>query len=289
MSPNATATALDIRHVVVPLDGSSLAAAALPTARAVASQFGADVSTISVAADPAPGITEELARRPGALLVMSTRAHGRLAGAVLGSVAGDILASTDAPFLAVGPQADRPGWLTGRPRRRPSPFPDPLSVGAIVVLVDGTAADEAALPVAAAWAGALDRDLVVLTVAEDAPAGFDGTIPNRFGPKDPRRHVDAIAERWRAEVPKVCSEVVRDPLGVASGVRSYLAEHQVALLVVAATRRTGLERLRLGATAADIVRSATAPALIVPVRQRDDSPAGSTSPPDDRLVQGNTR
>ena len=58
--------------------------------------------------------------------------------------------------------------------------------------------------------------------------------------------------------------MVKDPLGVAAGIRSYLRQRPVAFIVVAATRRTGLERLRLGATAADIVRASTAPALIVP-------------------------
>lgn len=296
----------DVQHVVVPLDGSNLAAAALPTARAVAARFGATLSTISVAdneadaeklrtyaegelgsdlaagrdealvvvsKNPSAEITKELRDRPGAFLVMSTRGNGRVTGAVLGSVAGDILASIDAPFLAVGPQADRPGWLVGRPRRRPSQFPVPLSVGAVVALVDGTGSDEEALPAATAWAAALDRELVVLSVAEDAPAGFDGTAPNRFGPRDPQGYVNATADNLRATVPQVRGEVVLDPLGVASGVRSYLRDRKVALIVLAATRRTGLERLRLGATAADIVRASTAPALIVPVKQQ--SPTGT--------------
>ena len=260
---------LDVRDVVVPLDGSNLAAAALPTARAVAARFHATMSTISVARDqtnaPAEEITKELRQRPGALLVMSTRADGRLTGAVRGSVAGDVLASTDAPFLVVGPSADRPGWLVGRPRRRPSRFPDdPLSVGAVVALVDGTSASEEALPAAATWAAALGRDLVVVTVAEDAPAALDGTTPNRFGPEDPQGYVDGLAEQLRPTLPLVRGEVVRDPLGVASGIRRFLGDHEVALVVLAATRRTGLERLRLGATAADIVRTSRAPALVVP-------------------------
>jgi nucleotide-binding universal stress UspA family protein len=228
--------------------------------------------------DPAAAITKELNRRPGAFLVMSTRGNGRLTGAVLGSVAGDILASTDAPFLALGPQADRPGWLTGRPRRRPAQFPDPLSVGAVVALVDGTASAEAALPVAASWAGALDRELVVVTVAEDAPAGVDGRTPNRFGTPDPAGYVTAVVEQLRATVPHVRGEVIRDPLGVASGVRSFLTEHPVAVIVVAATHRTGLERLRLGATAADIVRTATTPALIVPAARQQGPPPDRRAP-----------
>ena len=55
--PTATpAPTPSYRHVLVPLDGSALSAGALPTARALAARFGADVHTISVtstAADPA--------------------------------------------------------------------------------------------------------------------------------------------------------------------------------------------------------------------------------------------
>lgn len=311
METNTTATALEVQHVVVALDGSDLAAAALPTARAVAAQFGATLSTISVAnneanaddlrshaeeelgttadnadtivvvsENPAAAIAEELRHRPGSFLVMSTRGNGRLTGAVLGSVAGDILASSDAPFLVVGPQADRPGWLTGRPRRRPAQFPEPLSVGAVVALVDGTASDEPALRAASSWGTALDRELVVLTVAEDAPAELDGTTRNRFGPPDPTGYVNAKADQLRESVGQVRGEVTKDPLGVAAGVRSYLREHPVALIVVAATRRTGLERIRLGATAAEIVRASTAPALVVPATPQTSTSTSSKSTPD---------
>jgi len=313
MKANQVATKLDIDQVVVPLDGSDFAAAAIPTARAVAAHFGAALSTISVAGDdtqaeelrvhsagelcgdadasvvvsddPAAVISQVLGDRPATFLVMSTRGNGRISGAVLGSVAGDILASTSSPFLAIGPQADRPGWLVGRPRRRPSRFPDPLSVGAVVALVDGTEASEVALPAAAAWASALDRELVVLTVAEDAPAGLDGTPRNRFGPADSRAYVAAVADRVRAQVPSARGEVVLDPLTVASGIRSYLRQHPAALIVLAASRRTGLERLRLGATAADIVRTSTVPALIVPATPPTDpthEPGSSSDPRTDQ-------
>ena len=286
---------LDVRHVVVPLDGSSFAAAALPTARAIADRFGAELSTISVAADerkadhlreharqelgsegaaadgatltvvssdPRAAIAEHAAARDGSLLVMSTRGRGRLSGALFGSVAGDVLASGDGtPFIAVGPQADRPGWLVGRPRRRPRRWPAPLSTGHIVALVDGTAAGEAAVPVAARWAAALERELVVLTVTGEAPQdrpGFAGPVAD----------VHAVAERARGIAPRVRGEVVLDPIGVSAGVRSYLAVHDVALVVLGATRRTGVARLRRGATAADIVRTSTVPTLIVPSRKQ---------------------
>lgn len=156
-----------------------------------------------------------------------------------------------------------------------------MQFGAVVALVDGTTSSEAALPFAASWAAALDRELVVLTVAEDALSRLDGTTPNRFGPEDPQAYVTALVGRLSETVPNVRGEVVRDPLNVSSGVRRYLSQHQSALLVLAATRRSGLERLRLGATAAEIVRRSTIPALIVPMNQ-PDRPRQSPRPESDQ-------
>jgi nucleotide-binding universal stress UspA family protein len=301
MRPTPAAEALAVRHVVVPLDGSALAAAALPTSRALADRFGADLSMISVArdtrearellahvheqledvaeaspadavvvvsSDPAKAIRKRVEEREGTLLVLSTRGRGRLSGAAFGSVAGDVLASTDVPFVAVGPNADRPGWLVGRPRRRPSRWRRPATSGSVVALVDGTPESETALPVAAQWATALDTELVVLTVAEDVPARLDGTTPNRFGPARPAAYVEDVAERWQLGAASVRGEVVADPLDVASGVKGYLADNDVALVVLAATRRTGLDRVRQGATAADVVRASDVPAVIVPLTAR---------------------
>jgi nucleotide-binding universal stress UspA family protein len=284
-----------VELVLVAFDGSERATAAVPTARAIAGRFGAQLASVSVVAtqsdvderraqaldalglddspsdvdvvvadDAATAIGEQWARRDDTLLVLSTRGRGRVGGAILGSVAEAVFAEATEPFVVVGPNADRPGHYVGRPRRRPSNWPEPLSAGVVVALVDGSPSSEKALGAAADWAEALGADLVVLTVAEDAPGGLDGTVPNRFGPADPREYVEGLAADLRARTPRVRAEVVRDPLGVASGIRTRLASTPAAILVLSATRRTGLERLRLGATAADVVRSATAPVLVVP-------------------------
>ena len=293
MERNNSSKPLEVRHVIVPLDGSSFAAAAIPTARALATRFGADLSTISVALDdreaehlrahaedvvggdasdgvrvvlgddPASAITS-VASRDGSVIVMSTRGRGRVSGALLGSVARSVLSSSSAPFIAVGPRGDRPSHFVGRPRRRPDSWPGPLSEGGIVALVDGTAASEAVLAPAAQWARGLDTELVVLSVAEDAPSGLDGVRSNRFGPEDAKAYVGGLAERWHTASPNVRGEVVFDPVSVASGVARYLASHPTALVALTASGHSGFARLRLGATAADIVRASTVPALVVP-------------------------
>lgn len=258
---------LAVRHVVVPLDGSAFAAAALPTARALAARFDADLSTVSIDAtdhDVARAIAQKAASLGDAVIVMSTRGRGRIAGTVIGSVARSVLATSETPVIALGPVADRPGRLVGRPRRRPDSWPEPLSEGPVVALVDGTEASERVLPEAARWAAALGTELVVLTVAEDAPTTVSGAPRNRFGPPEPVAYVDDLAMQLRGSVEEVRGDVVFDPIGVASGIERYLSSHATALVALSAPLRGGWDRLRHGATAADIVRASTAPVLVVP-------------------------
>ena len=104
---------------------------------------------IVVGDDPA-GAIDGRAREFGSCVVcMSTRGRGRVAGTMVGSVARAELAQSQSPVVLVGPQADRPPSLVGRPqRRRPSNWPAPLSVKRLVACVEGqehlTPADQVA-------------------------------------------------------------------------------------------------------------------------------------------------
>ena len=289
-------TPLRIRHVVLPLDGSEFAAAALYTARALSERFGAELVTISVAADersaaplreytaqllarevdddrrhvaiatdPAPAIVDYASELASSVVCMSTRGRGRVAGAVIGSVTRAVLQLSNAPVVAVGPQADRPPALVGRPRRRPASWPEPLAVRRLVACVDGSAPSETVLPVAAQWAAALDMALTIMTVAEDAqmPIGR-GRPGNRFGPPDPTDYVARLAAQWRDVVAVTDGQVVYSPISVASGLESHLLAQPAGLVAVTTHARTGFDRIRLGAAAADIVRTSTEPALVVP-------------------------
>jgi nucleotide-binding universal stress UspA family protein len=284
------------RQVLVPLDGSPLAAAALPTARALAARFGADLNTVSVAgteeeadrmraqslehvggevsadsliiidADPASAILRRCLALGDCLLCMSSHGRGRLVGAVLGSVARAVLQSSTDPVVVVGPNADRPDALvrSGSVYQRPHSWPPPLPRGGIVACVDGTQPSEEILPTAQAWARGLDMALTVLTVAEDVPAPILTEASLRtFGPDEPEDYVGRLTEGLTQGSPPVAGVVVYDPIGVASGIRTYLAQEPAALIALAAHARSGLERVKFGATAADIVRTSTVPALVI--------------------------
>ena len=284
--------ALNYEHILVPLDGSELALAALPTASALAERFGAELHTFSVAStsdravrlydDVWSTLDGDLANRhtvvvargqPGdeiarhadelgsCLVCLSTHGRGRLGGAVFGSVARSVLLRSGGAIVALGPSADRAGWS-------PTPllWPAPLSVSRIVACVDGSDASEDLLSTATAWARALGMSLSIVTVVEDAPIPTRaGRRAHGYGPTgDADVYVTGLVQKWQGSASDVNGFVLKDPIGPASAIRSYLAQQPAGLIAVRTHARSGLQRLRGGATAASIVRASVAPCLVVP-------------------------
>ena len=288
----ASSADVQVEHVLVPLDGSEFALAAMPTARVLAERFNAELQTISVASvhddsdrllilgsatlgveigspravvvpgdDAAEVIAGRAAELRSCLVCLSTHGRGRLSGAVVGSVARSLLQRLSEPVVALGPSADRPGWS-------PSPrWPAPLSIHRIVACVDGSDTSEEVLAPASGWARALGMSLTILTVADDAlsPVGPDqGT--NRYGARgDAESYVEELVQRWQGAAPDVNGHVIRDPISPASGVRNYLDQHPAGLVAVTTHARSGVQRVLLGAVAASIVHGSAAPCLVVPV------------------------
>jgi nucleotide-binding universal stress UspA family protein len=276
-------------NVLVPLDGSEFALAALPTARAIANRFDADLHSISVVDRGADGshlgalgaaalgvpvgddhstvVTDDdvsgaILRRAVALgdcvVCMSTHGRGRLSGAVVGSVAREVVQRSVAPLVALGPLADRPGWSPTRL------WPEPLSVPRIIACVDGSKTSEQVLPVAATWARALEMTLTILRVVEDGLPPL--RVPDSPGPaNDPASYVEGLAKQFAEHAPEVRGEVVRDPIGVASALKTYLDQRPAGLVALTTHARAGMQRVLFGATGASIVYASTAPCLVVPL------------------------
>ena len=192
---------------------------------------------------------------------MSTHGRGRIAGAVVGSVARSLLQAAREPIVVVGPSADRGGPYE-------SARPVPLSVPRLVACVDGTPPSESLLPVAGTWADALGMSLTIVTVAEPSPPPVrpDAHWHRRHGPEeDAEAYAARLGEKWKGVAADVSTEVVYEPISPADGVRRYLARHPAGLVAVTTHARTGLRRVLLGADAANIVHASTAPALVVPL------------------------
>lgn len=279
----------DYRHVLVPLDGSAFADRAIRTGRALAERFGAELHAVSVAnhaadvetlrahaaavvgdrgrvtvvvGDDVAGAIQRHAGELGScLLCLSTHGHGRLSGALIGSVARTLLERTGEPIVAIGPQADRPRDTVPHP-------PPPLSVPRLVACVDGTPPSESVLPAAAAWAGTLGMSLTIATVAEPTPPPVrpDATWRRHHGPQeDAELYLKRLGEEWSGGAVPVETHVVYDPIGPGQGIQAYEDEQPAGLIALTTHARHGLERVVFGAAAADIVRWSRSPALVVPL------------------------
>lgn len=287
-------TDVHVEYVLVPLDGSQSALRAMPTARMLAERFGAELQTVSVAReddadrlralsaaalrvevgdDRACVVTdgephEVIVRRASELdrcvVCLSTQGRGRLHGAVIGSVARSVLQRSPDPIVALGPLADNPGWSP-----RPRSSPEPLSVRRIVACVDGSGSSEQVLPLAAAWARALGMSMTILTVIEDAlpPLRPEQKRSRYAHHPDAESYVDALVQQWRTSVSDLDGEVCGSPTGPASGLRAHLVQRPAGLVAVTTHARSGMQRVRLGAAAADIVNASVAPCLVAPVRR----------------------
>ena len=282
-------------NVLLPLDGSEQAATALRTAVASASRFGATLHIVIV--DPSESTLDRLgtlsaemvglspadsrihrvqgtevalaidalADELGSCLVcMATHGRGRVAGAMIGSVARTVLRDRRRPVVLVGPLADR------------SPFvgemkPPPLTVGRVVacVSVDEPVPDFDTLSTvwaASDWARAFDMPLTVLTVA----------VPSNEISRSAQTEV--IEARLHGIVGHVGSgpmlpdiAVQYDPISVAAGVRTYLSAHPAGLLVVSTHARSGIDRLVHGAAAARIIAESPVATLALPIHPPEAS------------------
>jgi nucleotide-binding universal stress UspA family protein len=278
--------------VLVPLDGSQLAAGAIPTARALATRFGATVHTVTVADSDheRPTIRSEAAHALGTepddarihveidtdiagavhrcasqfdscLLCLSTHGRGRVAGTVVGSTARDIIERCRAPVVVAGPLVV--------PDSEDGAATPPLDVDDLVACVDGTPTSERGLAVVAAWAHALGMTLTLATVAEPCPPPVRIGAPWRrhHGPnEDADEYIRRLGERWAPDVPALETVVVYDAVSAAAGMKDYLADHHSGLIAVTSHLRDPMAHLVFGSGAADIIHTSTAPALVVPVQ-----------------------
>ena len=260
------------QHLVVPVDGSAASWASVPIAARMASVVDGKLDVVTVvdrladvgpaqvdlsdglnrlgqlAVDPtaqvlasdsvARAIANHVESVSGATVVLSSHGHGRSA-AVLGSTADELLRLVFGPLVVIGPHvAADAGWLDG----------------AYVVPIDGSESGEKIVPIAAAWAiefGAVPWLVEVI----DPDLRLTGDISESAYPA-------RIAHRIQAQTGH---EVEYDVLHGDRPSRAIVdfAERMKASLIFSCTHgRTGLERLRLGSVAAEIVRHSQCPVVL---------------------------
>lgn len=248
LDPRLRPVPLDIRTVLVATDGSAADEASYRAAMWLASRLGAAVELVTVTSgddlserasliaatmagrpvttqrvivgdDPVDELSAAISCGDGVLGCMATRARSRTAP-LLGSTASAVLERTWAPLVLVGPRA-------GGARH----------AGPIVAVVAGDPTDDDLLAVAAAWAEALGRPVLLVAVPEPGGAGAH-----------PR------------------GEAVLDAITVPDdGLVALLERLGPSLVVVGHRAHHALHRVVAGDRTAGIVRVAPAPVLVVPV------------------------
>jgi nucleotide-binding universal stress UspA family protein len=296
---------LTFQRLLVPLDGSRLAESALPIAAAVAQAFEARIVLLHILERHAPrqvhgerhlttlveadeyltqigerlaaqgisverhthevpegdvarSIAEHAADQQIDLIVLCTHGEGGLGRALWGTIAQHVLQRGDVPVLLTRPT---------------TPLPAGFAPGSIMVPLDATAAAEAALGPASAFArrfGATLRLVVVVATPETVPTGQQPVatiLPSAtralldVETDQAARYLDGLARQIRQSGLAVVTEVRRGD--AASQLATDADEHADGLAVVATHGRAGVQAIWSGSVAAKLLARTSAPVLLV--------------------------
>jgi len=257
--------------IVVPLDGSPGAEAALGPAAALARRSGArlvlvssrlggpgdpdeylgrlqagldvpSAETVVVRDRRAPGAIDLVAEQnPDPLVCMRTSGRSGLRAVVFGSVAQEVMRRARVPVLLVGPSV-APNWEL------------PTDV---VACVDDRPASRSMVPLAAEYASALDCRLWTVTVIESAGrrevdparvAAFEDACVRMV--QELSASVEPVEARWRVLNGDPADELV-----------AAAATFPAAMMVMATRGHVGLGPTTVGSVTTDVVRRAPGPVL----------------------------
>lgn len=233
--------------------------AILETVEAAASEIDQPVTTELVEGDPSVRITERASERDASLIVVGRRGLTGSGRRLLGGVAERVLHRSDVPVLVV-PGTDRAaGSEDGYDR--------------VLVPTDGSENAELATPHGVAIAREYGATVHVLTVVDLQAAGgpFDvGGLDGEFVDRLEARGADAV-ESVAADVADAAPDldvetVVRRTTTanrIAAGVREYVADRDVDLVVMGSHGRSNLRGRLLGSVASGVLRTVDVPVLVV--------------------------
>jgi nucleotide-binding universal stress UspA family protein len=264
-------------RILVPIDGSDRALAALGPARRLAQLHGAQLCAMTVvppdiAADPIDSVIEgarrvagderlecsvvhgadpasELLRvicdEPETLLCLSTRARGPIGRLLFGSVAGEVVRRADRPIVLVGPSCD---------------VGDVEPIRRIVVCLDGTPEGEAILRWTAQWSVSTGLSMVLVRVVYPLVEPI-ARVPPTEAQLQELGYVRGVAERLEREGLRVTDVTVQHPWP-PEALTDFAAERPGAVLAVSTKAAGPLMEVLEGSTAARVVRGSSVPVLV---------------------------
>jgi nucleotide-binding universal stress UspA family protein len=304
---------MEATTVLVPLDGSDHAEAAIAYAEALARATGASLRLIGVVERESPALEsrpddvrtyvetiryDSLAQQLNVTASgLNARGFSAQALVVIGDPADEILAAADAADVAlvvmathgrgglqrmiVGSVADKVMRMGTRPvllvRPQEKPATDPIALRQVMVPLDGSPLAERALPLAADISRATGATLLLVRVEPFVSAG---TASYEAVP-DITQFDDEVVTAAEAYLHRVATEL---PQGVhcetfvlrgftAASLIEFAEKEGVDLVVMSTHGRGGLRRLAMGSTADRMVRAGT-PTLLV---RAAPTPAATTA------------
>jgi nucleotide-binding universal stress UspA family protein len=305
------------RSVLVPLDGSPLAEQAIPLALEIARAARSKVRLLFVHQSPPPPFYEESAelyvaidlatRKAGRrylqelaaqlrersglpisavvidgsipqalvkyvqdsradLVAMTTHGRGGVRGAWLGSVADHLVRSLEVPVIVT------------RVREGAGSRSAPPKIRKIMVPLDGSPLAEAALTPAAAMAGLLAAELVLVQVVPPLPVGsvFPDTLTPGYGTDTPgygteivalerkgaQKYLEGLSQDLPERGTRFKTTVVVGP-NVGEALIKLAHQERIDLVAIATHGRSGVRRLMLGSVADKLIRAAAPPVLVI--------------------------
>ena len=224
----------------------------------LASELGHPVTTTLTEGKPAVQISEYAAEQDADLIVVGRQGLTGLGRRLLGGVTEQVLHRSDVPVLVV-PGEDDAEMEADYTR--------------VLITTDGSENADVAIPHGIAIARRYDSDVHVLNVVDLQAAGgvFNaGGLEKEFIERlDARGQdaVDSVATKIEDSAPDLTVETAVERTssfeGAAAGVREYVEENDVDLVVMGSHGRSNLQRQLIGSVASTVLRTVDVPVLVV--------------------------
>ncbi len=275
--------------VLVPLDGSQVAEAALPFAGWIATATGGGLTLATVAPDEAPALkalqavaaatTGDGAGTPAMEVLQGEAAEAIAARAATGDIGLVVLTTFACADRGhhLGAVADRLSRTLTKPALFVSPASDARApiTGPVLVALDGSPTAEEVIEPSVELATQLGRPLVLVRVAPWANELFAAaTYPY---PPDADEEMELGSNTYLAalveRLPASLDANYQTLRGRAAEMLVEYAQNQAGLLVLCSHGQSASHLWHLGSTTDKVLRISSQPVLIVPALHRGGPPA----------------
>jgi nucleotide-binding universal stress UspA family protein len=233
--------------------------AALTEIEELASEFDQTVTTKLLEGKPAVRISEYADEQDADLIVVGRQGLTGLGRRLLGGVTERVLHRSDVPVLVISGEDDE-GEVEADYSR-------------VLITTDGSENAEVAIPHGTAIAERYGSDVHVLNVVDIRAAGgaFNaGGLEKEFLERlDARGQeaVESVANKIEESAPDLPVETAVERTasfdGAAAGVREYVEENEIDLVIMGSHGRSNLKRQLLGSVASTVLRTVDVPVLVV--------------------------